>query len=78
MEDKKHLETEGPCTESKLLALHTAVVCLARTLAESGVLNRDAFKAQLASGRQWLDRHDHPPGHNVQAFDEILAMLKDV
>jgi len=78
MKNEKNVESEGPCTESKLLALHTATVCLARTLAESGALDRDAFKAQLASGRQWLQRHDPSSDHNVQAFDDVLQMLMGV
>lgn len=76
--NEEHHEMNGPCTESKLLALHTALVCLARTLSQSGQLDRDKFSAELDQGRQWLRRFDHDPGHNVQAFDDLLEMLQDV
>lgn len=69
---------DGPCMESKLLALHTSVVCLARALAKSGQLNRQIYHDELDNGRRWLDTHDHPPGHNVQAFDGLLEMLRNV
>lgn len=72
------VETQEPCTESKLLALHTAVVCLAKTLAESGQLDREKFKAELGNGRNWLQRFDGPSGHNILAFDGILEMLISV
>ena len=78
MNENKKCEMNEPCTESKLLALHTAIVCLARTLAETGKLDRKEFKHQLDGGRKWLESHDHPPGHNVQVFDEISQMLRDV
>ncbi len=78
MVDEKHHEMDEPCTESKLLALHTAIVCLARTLATSGQLDRNTFNQQLDAGRQWLQEHDHEPGHNTQAFDQILEMLRNV
>lgn len=64
------------CTEGKLLALHTAVVCLARSLAKSGALDRDTFNAELDQGQQWLrDRADE---HSAQAFEALLPMLKGV
>jgi len=66
-----------PCIESQLLALHTSTVCLARALAQSGVLNRDAFRHELLQGRAWLLRFDQC-GHNAAAFDELLKMLMDV
>ena len=73
-----HHDPDGPpCTESKLLALHTSTVCLARALVESGVLKRDAFQQELTQGRAWLAHHD-PCGHNVQAFDQLLEMLWNV
>lgn len=78
MEKDSLCENEGPCTESKLLALHTAIVCLARTLAESGQLDRDKFKMELNNGRIWVQKYDDQLGHNVQAFDGILGMLSDV
>lgn len=78
MESDSLCEDKDPCTESKLLALHTAIVCLARTLAESGQLDRDKFKMELKNGRLWLQKHDSQLGHNVQAFDGILGMLSDV
>lgn len=66
-----------PCTESKLLALHTSTVCLARALMQSGALDRQAFQQELQLGRTWLERFDHC-GHNVQAFDDLLEMLMHV
>lgn len=64
------------CTEGKLLALNTAVVCLARSLALSGNLNRDIFCSELESGHRWLLKHGEI--HAAQAFESILPMLKDV
>lgn len=63
------------CTESKLLALHTAVICLTRTLVKTGALDKSVFKEELTSGRQWLVNHDPGTGHHIQAFEEILPML---
>lgn len=71
-----HCESE-PCLESKLLALHTSTVCLARALVISGALDRDVFHAELAQGRDWLKRFDEC-GHNVASFDELLEMLSQV
>ena len=71
-------DADGPlCTESKLLALHTSTVCLARALAQSGALNRELFHDELAQGRAWLAQFEQC-GHNVQAFDQLLAMLRKV
>ena len=70
-------DTEDPCVASKLLALHTSTVCLARTLAEAGVLDRAAFRQELMQGRAWLEKFDHS-GHNVAAFDALLDMLMAV
>lgn len=66
-----------PCTESKLLALHTSTVCLARTLAVQGVLDRELFRLELGQARVWLKQFDEC-GHNVAAFDALLDMLMDV
>ena len=66
-----------PCIESKLLALHTSTVCLARALAISGALNREVYRSELEMGRAWLAQFDHA-GHNLKAFDGLLEMLKDV
>ena len=66
-----------PCIESKLLALHTSTVCLARALVASGALNRDAFAHELDMGRAWLEKFDHC-GHNVQSFDDLCQMLRGV
>jgi hypothetical protein len=66
-----------PCLESKLLALHTSTVCLARALALSGALDREAFNDQLDEARNWLASFDEC-GHNVTAFDELAVMLKQV
>ena len=41
----------NPCVESKLLALHTSIVCLAKTLALSGQLDRSVYRKELAKGR---------------------------
>lgn len=75
--DNRPHDGDAPCTESKLLALHTANVCLVRTLALSGVLDRDLYRQQLGQARQWLAHFDHC-GHNVAAFDALLEMLKDL
>lgn len=72
-----HDDGDAPCTESKLLALHTSTVCLARALAITGVLDREAFRGELLQARAWLQRHDHC-GHNVAAFDQLLEMLMEV
>ncbi len=64
------------CTEGKLLALHTSVACLARSLALSGALDREVFKIQLDQGLQWLENHGET--HAAQAFSELLPMLRDV
>jgi hypothetical protein len=72
-----HDDSDAPCTESKLLALHTSTVCLARALAISGVLDRETFRGELLQARAWLERHDRC-GHNVAAFDQLLDMLMDV
>lgn len=66
-----------PCIESKLLALHTSTVCLARALVQSGALDRQLFREELVQGRAWLAQFDRC-GHNVQAFDALLEMLWDV
>lgn len=42
--NEHHASTE-PCTESKLLALHTSTVCLARALVLSGALDRAVFQS---------------------------------
>lgn len=78
MNTEKSNKSEEPCTESKLLALYTSTVCLARTLAKAGVLDKESFKAKLASGRQRLELLDPGTGHYVQAFDELLPMLMNV
>jgi hypothetical protein len=70
-------ETDEPCTESKLLALHTSTVCLARALVLSGALDRSVFHEQLDEARRWLAQFDEC-GHNVEAFDALLDMLKQV
>ncbi len=78
MEQSHPHDPDGPpCIESKLLALHTSTVCLARALAQSGALDRKLFKDELAQGRAWLAQFDHC-GHNVQAFDALLEMLSNV
>jgi hypothetical protein len=66
-----------PCVESKLLALHTSTVCLARALVLSGALDREAFNHQLDEARNWLASFDEC-GHNVTAFDQLTVMLKQV
>ena len=70
-------DSDVPCVESKLLALHTSTVCLARALVMSGALDRQAYHAELEMGRRWLAQFDHA-GHNLKAFDGLLEMLKDV
>lgn len=72
-----HTSADEPCIESKLLALHTSTVCLARVLAQAGVLDREAFRQELLQGRAWLAHHDHC-GHNVESFDALLDMLMNV
>jgi hypothetical protein len=73
-----HHDPDGPpCTESKLLALHTSTVCLARALVQSGALDRKLFQEELAQGRAWLAQFDQC-GHNVKAFDALLEMLWNV
>ncbi len=74
---KKCLKKE-PCTESKLLALHTSIVCLAKTLAEAGVLDRADWKNELMKGREWLSVNDDSQGHSVQSFDQLLEMLNSI
>ena len=64
------------CTEGKLLALNTAIVCLARSLALSGDLNRELFRSELQHGLDWLRKHEEI--HASQAFESILPMLRDV
>jgi len=76
-EKNDHPAGGDPCLESKLLALHTSTVCLARALALSGALDREMFTYQLDEARNWLARFDEC-GHNVAAFDELTAMLKKV
>lgn len=71
------VHSEEPCIESKLLALHTSTVCLARALAVSGALDRDVFRAELDSARVWLSQFDQC-GHNVQSFDALCQMLREV
>ena len=47
-----HHDPDGPpCTESKLLALHTSTVCLARALVQSGALDRKLFQEELAQAQ---------------------------
>lgn len=70
-------DNNDPCLESKLLALHTSTVCLARALVLSGALDREAFRHELAMGRQWLAGFDEC-GHNVAAFDDLLQILEKV
>lgn len=71
-------DTSGPpCTDSKLLALHTSTVCLARALAITGALDREVFRSELLQARTWLAHFDHC-GHNVAAFDQLLEMLMEV
>lgn len=72
-----HHASGEPCIESRLLALHTSTVCLARALALSGALDRRIFQAELENGRQWLASFDEC-GHNVTAFDALSDMLKKV
>jgi len=67
---------DDPCTESKLLALFTVIVSLARALALSGNLNRDLFHAELDNGLNWVRKHGSV--HDVQSFEELLPMLRDV
>lgn len=74
--NEHHAGTE-PCTESKLLALHTSTVCLARALVLSGALDRAVFHQQLDEARHWLAGFDDC-GHNVASFDALLQMLKQV
>ena len=69
--------SDGPCIESKLLALHTSTVCLARALVLSGALDRQVYHSELMQGRAWLAQFDHA-GHHVKAFDDLLEMLKDI
>lgn len=64
------------CTDGKLLALHTAVTCLSRSLALSGALDREIFRSQLDQGAQWLQAQGED--HAAEAFAELLPMLKDV
>lgn len=73
----QHTSADEPCIESKLLALHTSTVCLARALAKAGVLDREAYRTELRQARAWLAHHDHC-GHNVQSFDSLLDMLGDI
>ena len=70
-------DSDGPCIESKLLALHTSTVCLARALVLSGALDRQVYQSELMQGRAWLAEFDHA-GHNVKAFDGLLEMLKHI
>lgn len=65
------------CIESKLLALHTSTVCLARALAASGVLDKAAFAHELEQASRWLESFDHC-GHNAQAFAQLREMLEAV
>lgn len=73
---QEHVHTsEDPlCIESKLLALHTSTVCLARALVISGALDRRIFHAELMQARAWLGQFD-TCGHNQKAFDDLLEML---
>lgn len=77
MADTDDTDPNVPCIDSKLLALHTSNLCLARALALSGVLDRKRYHAELDMARQWLASFDHA-GHNVKAFDGLLEMLRDV
>ncbi|MBH2011006.1 MAG: hypothetical protein I8H71_15030 [Xanthomonadaceae bacterium] len=70
-------DSDEPCIESKLLALHTSTVCLARALLMSGALDRQVYHSELDMGRHWLAKFDHA-GHNLKAFDGLLEMLKDI
>lgn len=72
-----HDDDGPPCTESKLLALHTSTVCLARALALTGALDREIFRGELLQARAWLAQFDQC-GHNVAAFDQLLEMLMEV
>lgn len=76
-EEAQNCDSAEPCEASKFLALHTSTVCLARVLAEAGVLDREAFRKELLQGRDWLAKFDHS-GHNVAAFDALLEMLMAV
>lgn len=77
IEAPQNCDSTDICEASKLLALHTSTVCLARVLAEAGVLDREAYRNELLQGREWLARFDHS-GHNVAAFDALLEMLMAV
>lgn len=70
-------DSDDPCTESKLLALHTSTVCLARALVLSGVLDRQVYQSELMQGRAWLAEFDHT-GDNTKAFDGLLEMLRHI
>lgn len=76
METQEPCAKDEPCTEGKLLSLHTAIVCLSRALALSGALDREIFKSELDHGLQWLTQHDEK--HAAQSFQELLPMLKTV
>jgi len=76
-DDPAHDASSEPCLESKLLALHTSTVCLARALAVSGALDRAVFQEELAQARRWLAGFDEC-GHNVAAFDQLREMLGKV
>ena len=76
MTTKTLCQSDEICTKGKLLALHTAIISLARALALSGALNRDFFRKGLDSGLEWLRHHEEI--HASQAFEEILPMLRDV
>jgi hypothetical protein len=70
-------DADVPCIDSKLLALHTSTVCLARALVMSGALDRQLYHSELDMGRRWLAQFDHA-GHNLASFDALLTMLKDI
>ena len=76
-DDDMSITNNEACLESKLLALHTSTVCLARALVLSGALDRNQFHHQLDEARHWLASFDEC-GHNVSAFDDLLEMLKQV
>ena len=76
-DNQQHGTSDEPCLESKLLALHTSTVCLARALAVSGALDRTVFQAELVQARNWLAGFDEC-GHNVAAFDDLLELLGKV
>lgn len=65
----------GPTPDEKCMALFTVIVALARTLSESGALDRTKWLEQLSASRQWLIANEDT---SIAAFDGLIDMLSDV